>query len=75
MATLYVRNVPASLHAKLRELAAEEGRSLNRAILRVLEEEVERREERAEFDRRLAELNEKNRALIGSWEDCDRRAT
>ena len=42
MATLYVRNVPAELYAKLQALAAETGDSLNAAILAFLEREVER---------------------------------
>lgn len=72
MATLYVRNVPAELYAKLQAVAADEGRSLNAAILEFLEEEVERREQRTEFERLLAELNEKNRALVGPWEELIR---
>lgn len=72
MATLYVRNVPAELYAKLQALAAEEGRSLNAAILEFLEEEIERREQRTEFERLLAELNEKNRPLVGPWEELIR---
>ena len=37
MATLYVRNVPAELYAKLQEWAAESGDSVNAAILEFLE--------------------------------------
>lgn len=57
MATLYVRNVPAELYAKLQKWAAESGESLNSAILEFLEREVERKERRAEYERLLAELN------------------
>lgn len=57
MATLYVRNVPAQLYAKLQALAAETGDSLNAAILAFLEREVEHRERRAEYERLLAKLN------------------
>ena len=50
MATLYVRNVPAELYAKLQAWAAETGDSLNAAIVcEFLEREVERRERRAEY--------------------------
>jgi antitoxin FitA len=57
VATLYVRNVPAELYAKLQALAAKEGQSLNAAILGFLEGEVGRRERRGEFERLLAQLN------------------
>ena len=57
MATLYVRNVPPGLYAKLQEWAAESGMSLNSAILEVLDRAVGRRARRAEFERLLAELN------------------
>lgn len=57
MATLYVRNVPEDLYAKLQAWAAEAGESLNTAILEFLEREVDHRERRAEFERLLAELN------------------
>jgi plasmid stability protein len=56
MATLYVRNVPAELYAKLQAWAAETGDSLNAAILEFLEREVERKERRAEYERLLAKL-------------------
>ncbi|HVA00007.1 MAG TPA: hypothetical protein VMU74_11720 [Gaiellaceae bacterium] len=65
MATLYVRNVPAELYAKLQEWAAESGRSLNSAVLEVLEREVGHREQDAEFERLLAELKEKNTPVVG----------
>ena len=56
VATLYVRNVPTDLYAKLQALAADEGRSLNATILEFLEQELERRERRAEHRRLLEEL-------------------
>ena len=56
VSTLYVRNVPEELYAKLQRLAADEGRSLNAAVIGVLEHEVERRERGAELDRLLDEL-------------------
>jgi len=78
MATLYVRNVPAELYAKLQALAAETGDSLNAAILEFLEGEVEHRERRAEFERLLAKLNEYPPVVGPPWpedlirEDRDR---
>lgn len=57
VATLYVRNVPEDLYAKLQAWAEETGDSLNTAILDFLAREVEHRERRAEFERLLAELN------------------
>jgi antitoxin FitA len=57
MSTLYVRNVPEDLYAKLQKWAAESGESLNSAILEFLEREVERKERRAEYERLLGELN------------------
>jgi antitoxin FitA len=57
MPTLYVRNVPEDLYAKLQKWAEESGESLNSAILDFLAREVGHRERRAEFERLLAELN------------------
>jgi antitoxin FitA len=54
MATLYVRNVPAELYAKLQAWAAESGRSLNAAVLELLERETSERDRRTEFERRFA---------------------
>lgn len=56
MSTLYVRNVPEELYAKLQRLAADDGQSLNMAVLELLKEQVERRERRAELDRLLEKL-------------------
>jgi plasmid stability protein len=63
--TLYVRNVPPELYAKLQRWAAENGRSLNAAILDFLAQEVEHRERAAEFDRLFAELEERNTPVVG----------
>ncbi|MEH1907349.1 MAG: Arc family DNA-binding protein [Nostoc sp.] len=38
MATLYVRNLPDDLYAKLQELAASEHRSINAQVITLLEE-------------------------------------
>jgi len=43
MATLHVRNVPAELHASVRELAARDRRSLNAQIVVLLEQAVQLR--------------------------------
>ena len=68
VATLYVRNVPANVYDALQKWAAESGRSLNALVLEVLEEEATRRDRNAEFERRLAELNARNRPIAGPWE-------
>ena len=72
VATLYVRNVPAKVYAELQKWAAESGRSMNALILEVLEEEATRRDRNAEFERRLAELNAKNRPIAGPLEELIR---
>ena len=72
MATLYVRNVPTKVYAELQKWAVESGRSMNALILEVLEEEATRRDRNAEFERRLAELNAKNRPIAGPWEELIR---
>jgi hypothetical protein len=56
MATLYVRNVPASVYADIQRWAAESARSVNALVLELLEQEVARRDQRAEFHRRLEAL-------------------
>jgi len=56
MATLYVRNVPAELYAKLQAWAEESGRSLNAAVLDLLEAQAAHRDRNAEFRRLLEEL-------------------
>lgn len=65
VATLYVRNVPAEMYAKLQALADEEGRSLNATILAFLADQIGRLERRAAADRLLAEVREKNTPVIG----------
>ena len=72
VATLYVRNVPAHVYAELQKWAAESDRSMNALILEVLEEETARRDRNAAFERRLAELNAKNRPIVGPWEELIR---
>jgi len=72
MATLYVRNVPPELYAKLQQWAADSGRSLNAAILEFLQGEVARREHQAEFERKLADLKARNKPIVGPWEDLIR---
>lgn len=57
VATLYVRNVPADLYAKLQTWAAESDRSVNAAVLELLEQAADRRDRHTEFERRLAALN------------------
>ena len=65
LATLYVRNVPAELYAKLQAWAAESGRSVNALVLESLEQEAERREGQAEFERKLAGLKRKYKPIVG----------
>jgi plasmid stability protein len=65
MATLYVRNVPAELYAKLQAWAAESGRSVNALVLESLEQEAERRASQTEFERKLAELKRKYKPIVG----------
>jgi plasmid stability protein len=49
MATLYVRNVPAPLHAALVRWAEESGRSVNSEVLALLEAEAERRSRHSDW--------------------------
>lgn len=65
VATLYVRNVPAELYARLQVWAADSGQSLNAAVLELLEQAADRRDQHAEFERRLAELNAKYEPVAG----------
>ena len=65
MATLYVRNVPPELYAKLQERAAASGKSLNAAVLELLERETDERDRRAEFERRFAEYKKRYRPIKG----------
>lgn len=66
VATLYVRNVPPELYAKLQRWAADSGRSVNALVLDCLEKETERNDARADFERRLAALNAKYEPILGS---------
>jgi antitoxin FitA len=65
MATLYVRNVPAELYAKLQEWATESSGSVNAVVIEVLEQEAGRRDAQAEFERRLADLNARYEPIVG----------
>jgi len=56
MATLYVRNVPAELYTKLQEWAEGSGRSLNAAVLELLEAQASKWDRNAEYRRLLEEL-------------------
>jgi antitoxin FitA len=72
VATLYVRNVPAELYAKVQKWAAESGRSVNAVVLEILEREAARRDQHTDFERKLAELKAKNRPIVGPWEELIR---
>ncbi|MHB8469291.1 MAG: FitA-like ribbon-helix-helix domain-containing protein [Gaiellaceae bacterium] len=65
MATLYVRNVPTELYAELKQWAEDSCRSVNAEILDVLEREAAERRQRAEFQRRLAELRQRYEPIVG----------
>jgi plasmid stability protein len=58
VATLYVRNVPASLYAELVRWAAESGRSVNSEMLALLEREAQRREQRDDWWQKVQALRE-----------------
>ncbi len=65
VATLYVRNVPAELYAKLQQWAAESGRSVNALAVDLLEREVQRLDRETEFRRRLDAYNAKWPPIVG----------
>ncbi|MEH2169274.1 MAG: Arc family DNA-binding protein [Nostoc sp.] len=52
MATLYVRNLPDDLYAKLQELAASEHRSINAQVITLLEQALKTEAEQAEDEKR-----------------------
>jgi antitoxin FitA len=52
MATLYVRNLPDDLYAKLQELAASEHRSINAQVITLLEQVLETEAQPTEEERR-----------------------
>jgi plasmid stability protein len=58
MATLYVRNVPAPLYAKLVRWAEESGRSVNNEMIALLENEAERRKEGSEWWQKVLALQD-----------------
>jgi len=49
VATLYVRNVPPELYARLQHWAETSGRSVNAEVLALLEREAARRDERSDW--------------------------
>ncbi|AFY35232.1 Arc family DNA-binding protein [Calothrix sp. PCC 7507] len=52
MATLYVRNLPDDLYAKLQELAASEHRSINAQVITLLEQALKTEAQQAEDQNR-----------------------
>jgi plasmid stability protein len=58
MATLYVRNVPVELYAKLVKWAEEAGRSVNGEMIALLERESERRERHADWWQKVLDLQD-----------------
>lgn len=52
MATLYVRNLPDDLYAKLQELAASEHRSINAQVITLLEQALKTEAQQAEDEKR-----------------------
>ena len=45
---------------------------MNAVVLEVLEQALARRDQNAVFERKLAELNAKNRPIVGPWEELIR---
>jgi hypothetical protein len=58
MATLYVRNVPGELYADLVRWAEEDGRSVNSAVIALLEREAERRGQHADWWQKVLKLRD-----------------
>ncbi|MEH1814813.1 MAG: Arc family DNA-binding protein [Nostoc sp.] len=52
MATLYVRNLPDDLYAKLQELAASEHRSINAQVITLLEQALKTETQQIEDQKR-----------------------
>ncbi|MEH2301128.1 FitA-like ribbon-helix-helix domain-containing protein [Nostoc sp.] len=52
MATLYVRNLPDDLYAKLQELAVSQHRSINAQVITLLEEALKTETQQTEDERR-----------------------
>jgi plasmid stability protein len=52
MATLYVRNLPDDLYAKLQELAASEHRSINAQVITLLEQALKTEAQQTEDEKR-----------------------
>ncbi len=56
VATLYVRDIPSELYDRLKQWAKESKRSVNAEVVALLEEEAERRDERAGWFQDLLEF-------------------
>ncbi|MBW4423812.1 MAG: Arc family DNA-binding protein [Nostoc desertorum CM1-VF14] len=56
MATLYVRNLPDDLYAKLQELAASEHRSINAQVITLLEQALKTEAQQIEDQKRQSVL-------------------
>ena len=63
MATLYVRNVPAELYAKLVGWAEGAGRSVNSEVLALLEREADRRAENDDWWQKVLALQQEPKLL------------
>ncbi|MHC5832386.1 MAG: FitA-like ribbon-helix-helix domain-containing protein, partial [Nostoc sp.] len=69
MATLYVRNLPDDLYAKLQELAVSQHRSINAQVITLLEEALKTETQQTEEERRknvpklLEEISRRRRRL------------
>jgi plasmid stability protein len=74
MASITIKNIPDPLLARLRALAEDDDRSLNKEMIHLLEEAVQRRQ-MAETEDSLGELALRQgaawRALRGRWESED----
>lgn len=60
MPTLYVRDIPPGLYNKLKRWAKESKRSVNAEVLALLEQEAERRRERASWFQELLDFRKEH---------------
>ena len=60
MAAFHLRNIPEGLYERLRERAAQDGRSINAEILNILDRELSRPSPE-EFEARLRDLHRRIR--------------
>jgi antitoxin FitA len=73
MATLYVRNLPDDLYAKLQELAASQHRSINAQVITLLEQVLTTQAEETEEQKRqnvpkvLEEIRQRRRVNPGDF--------